>query len=399
MKQMTDYTLMHKNIPIADIAVSPATGNINKVSNVISPEHLPAGVHFKKDKTQEITINRAELDSWWGDRCIPESRDGVNIIFDKLNVRNPKALITNALGLSLSDVYWVKPKGSNIKWEDVNFFGNTFSSDMSDILFETIKKDADFNLCSPDNTTDGCLKKKWQIIDGKRCLIKGGNDAFSQQPFNEVIASRIMDRLDIPHIPYEIYWQDGYPYSVCETFVTPETELISAWNVLQIRHKANHENNYTHYVKLCKEFGMKNIEHDLDQMLILDYIIANEDRHFNNFGIVRNADTLKWTGTAPIFDNGTSLGYDKLPHRLHTDIKCKPFKTSHEKQLAFVKSFAWINFSKLNGIEDEISEIMSTKQAKEILGDTRHNDIARFVRKRINRLESFALQKQAKIYE
>lgn len=392
---MTDYTLMHKNIPIADIAVSHATGNINKVSNVISPAHLPAVVHFKKDKTQEITINRAELDSWWGDRCIPESRDGVNIIFDKLNVRNPKALITNALGLSLSDVYWVKPKGSNIKWEDVNFFDNTFSSDMGDILFETIEKDTDFNLCSPDNTTDGCLKKKWQIIDGKRCLIKGGNDAFRQQPFNEVIASRIMDRLDIPHIPYEIYWQDGYPYSVCETFAAPDTEFVRAWNVLQIRPKANHENYYMHYVKLCKEFGIKNIEHDLDQMLVLDYIIANEDRHFNNFGIVRNADTLEWTGAAPIFDSGTSLGYDKLPHSLGTDIKCKPFRTSHEKQLELVQSFDWIDFSKLNGIEDEISEIMSTEQAKEFLGDTRHTDIANFVVKRIKRLESFALQRQS----
>lgn len=395
LKQMTDYTLMHKNIPIADIAISPVTGNINKVSNVSSPEHLPAGVHFKIDKTKRVIINRSELDSWWGDRCIPESRDGADIIFNKLNVRKPKALITNALGLSLSDVYWVKPRNSNIKWKDVNFFDNTFSSDMGDILFETIKKDADFDLCSPDNTTNGCLKKKWQIIDGKRCLIKGGNGAFSQQPFNEVIASRIMDRLDIPHIPYEIYWQDGYPYSICETFAAPDTELVSAWNVLQIRPKANHENYYTHYVKLCKEFGMKDIEHDLDQMLVLDYIIANEDRHFNNFGIIRNADTLEWTGSAPIFDSGTSLGYDKLPHRLHTDIKCKPFKASHEKQLALVKSFAWINFSKLNGIEDEISEIMSTKQAEEILGDTRHNDIARFVRKRINRLESFALQRQS----
>lgn len=164
---------------------------------------------------------------------------------------------------------------------------------------------------------------------------------------------------------------------------------------MQIRPKANHENNYTHYVKLCKEFGLKDIEHDLDQMLVLDYIIANEDRHFNNFGIVRNADTLEWTGAAPIFDSGTSLGRDKLPHRLGTDIKCMPFRTSHEKQLELVKSFDWINFSKLNGIEDEISEIMSTEQAKEILGDTRHTDIASFVVKRIKRLESFALQKQS----
>ena len=36
---------------------------------------------------------------------------------------------------------------------------------------------------SPDNTTDGNLKKRWKTMDGKRCLVKGGSDPFRQQPF------------------------------------------------------------------------------------------------------------------------------------------------------------------------------------------------------------------------
>ena len=395
---INDYTLMHKDVPVANIGISSATGTIYKINNVITPEHLPVGVRSKKDKAQKAVIDRAGLDTWWSDRCIPESRDGADAIFNKLNTRKPKTLITNAYGLSLSDAYWVRPKDSNVKWKDINFFNNAFSGDMGDILFENTKKNDNFNLCSPDNTTDGCLKKKWQIIDGKRCLIKGGNGAFNQQPFNEVIASRIMDKLDIPHIPYEIYWQNGYPYSVCETFASPDTELVSAWNVIQTRPKANHESFYMHYTKICKEFGIKDIEHRLDQMIVLDYITANEDRHFNNFGIIRDANTLEWTGAAPIFDSGTSLGYDKLSHRLDIDIKCKPFRTSHEKQLELVKSFDWVDFSKLKDVRDDVAEIMSTDQAKEILGDTRYNDIAKFTEKRIKHLESFALQRQAKTY-
>jgi len=31
----------------------------------------------------------------------------------------------------------------------------------------------------------------------------------------------------------------------------------------------------------------------IDKMLVLDYIISNEDRHYNNFGFIRNADTLE----------------------------------------------------------------------------------------------------------
>ena len=33
----------------------------------------------------------------------------------------------------------------------------------------------------------------------------------------------------------------------------------------------------------------------------------NEDRHLNNFGIIRDVNTLKWLDVAPIFDNGQSL--------------------------------------------------------------------------------------------
>lgn len=35
-------------------------------------------------------------------------------------------------------------------------------------------------------------------MNGKRCLIKGGSGATWQEPYNEVIASRIMERLHIP---------------------------------------------------------------------------------------------------------------------------------------------------------------------------------------------------------
>lgn len=44
---------------------------------------------------------------------------------------------------------------------------------------------------SQDNTADGWLKKKWTIVNGKRCLLKTGNDALQQEPYNEVLASII----------------------------------------------------------------------------------------------------------------------------------------------------------------------------------------------------------------
>lgn len=52
------------------------------------------------------------------------------------------------------------------------------------------KESENISFDSPDLTTDGCLKKRWKIINGKRCLIKGGSNPYRQQTFNEVIATK-----------------------------------------------------------------------------------------------------------------------------------------------------------------------------------------------------------------
>lgn len=388
----TDFTLMHKDIPVIDIKISDYAGDICHINKAMHPEHLPVGVNYKR-KDGKILINRAGINNWWSGRAIPESRDDIDNFVNVFGTKMPKTMISRTHGLSLTDAYWIKSVGDNISWSDINYFENSFSHDIGDVLFGAAKDAKNVNVDSPDVTTDGCLRKRWQIINNKRCLVKAGNEAFNQQPFNEVIASKIMDRLNIDHTVYDMHYQDGCPYSVCETFADINNEYVSAWRVVQSKPKANHESYYTHYVDICKEHGLENITDDIDRMIVVDYIIANEDRHFNNFGIMRDANTLEWVKAAPIFDSGSSLGYDKISCDIDKNIKCKTFKSTHEKQLALVKSFDWVDFSKLNGVEDDVAEIMSTDNAKAVLGDNRAADIARFVKKRVENLEKYAVQR------
>ena len=46
---------------------------------------------------------------------------------------------------------------------------------------------------------------------------------------------------------------------------------------------------------------------ELKSMLVFDSLIYNEDRHFGNFGLLRDNRSGKIIGPAPIFDNGLSL--------------------------------------------------------------------------------------------
>lgn len=381
-------TLMHKRTKVAEIELDDATGFIQKIGVVYAPEHLPVGVPVRKGIT-----DRAALNEWWTDRSIPASRSGVREALETLEITSTKMLLVRCYGLSLSDQYWICPENSDLTWDSINFFENDFSDDIGDVLFGADKKADGLDFSSPDNTSDGNLKKRWKIINGKRCLVKGGSNPFRQQPFNEVIAAGIMERLGVPHVPYTVTWNKGAPYSVCEDFVTENTELIPAWRILKTQKKDNSTSVYQHFINCCEALGIKGAVPFLDRMIVLDYIIANEDRHLNNFGVLRDAETLGWIGFAPIYDSGSSLGYDKIPVQMRSEkeVVCKPFKNHHAEQLKLVSDFSWIDFDRLTDIKELIESVLTADGAEEYMDEIRIRAIIGATQRRVEQLSQLAM--------
>ena len=351
------YILMHKTIPVVEMELDDTSCVVIQIYDVINPEHLPIGVAYKNH-----VIDKVALTSWWRRRAIPASRDGLRQALEEMGIALPEILLEKCWGLSLSDQYWICPKNSDLRWEDVNFFDNPFSEDVGNILLGIAGSSASLSLVSPDNSSDGWLKKKWSIIDGKRCLLKSGGHSFLQEPYNEVIAASIMKRLQIPHVEYSVTEHKQKPYSVCEDFITADTDLISAQHLMEAKKKPNHLTKYQHFVECCESVGLQGVTDFLDRLLTVDFLIANEDRHFNNFGVIRNAETLEFIGMAPIYDNGTSLWYNTPAHLikpLSPSIPSKPFKDTHGEQISLVHSFDWLDISALDGISDEYYDLLS----------------------------------------
>ena len=382
--------LMHKRIAVAGMELDDATGFIQKIGMVYAPEHFPVGIPVKKG-----VADRTALNEWWTDRSIPTSRSGVREALEVLEITSTKLLLVRCYGLSLSDQYWICPKGSGLTWDAINFFDNGFSDDIGDVLFGAEKKTDVLDFSSPDNTSDGNLKKRWKIIDGKRCLVKGGSNPFRQQPFNEVIAAGIMERLGIPYVPYKVTWNKGAPYSVCEDFITRDTELVPVWRILKTQKKSNSVSVYQHFVNCCEGLGIQDAVPFLDRMIVLDFIIANEDRHFNNFGMLREAETLKWIGFAPIYDSGSSLGYDKTPMQIRSekDIVCKPFKNHHAEQLKLVSDFSWIDFDRLKDVNRLIESVLTAEGTEDYVDEIRVRAIKGSVKQRIEYLFQFSMSR------
>ena len=376
-----DYILTHKNLPVAEIDIDEETSVISKIGTVFSPEHIPIGVTIKNNRP-----NRGDLNDWWHGRSIPASRQNIRKALETLEVSSASKLITKCFGLSLSDQYWANPVQNQLDWKKINFFDNPFSDDVGNILFGGAAPAGIIDLISPDNTSDGWLKKKWKIIDGKRCLIKGGSDPFQQQPISEAMASTVMKRLNIPHVSYSVIWEGNQPYSVCENFINSEIELVSAFHIHNTLKIEDTEQLYQHYICCCEQLNIPDARSSLDKMLVADYIIANYDRHYNNFGAVRNAETLDWIMTAPLFDNGSSFWCNLTAANIRKAeiAQSQPFFDTHEEQIKLVKDFSWLNFGNLAGLDEEINEIL--RQAPHI--DVERRDaICYALRKRVEKLK------------
>ena len=324
---------MNKTAELCDVEMQD--GLAVKLGNVRpANEHLlPIGFH----PPAGMGISKKGFNDWWRARRIPASRDGINNLLQVLQGFSLDMLAEKSLALSLSDQYWIRP-AADIAWESINFFTNDFSEDIGKLLVQNDWTGG--SVVSPDNTADGVLRKRWEIVGGVRCLLKGGSGPpWFAQPYREVFASKIAELLFSPYtdtaisvVPYVLYNIEDAVFSRCPNFITVDTEYVS-FN--QFHSSAYYKKpNQMSYYQQCKEiFGQ--FGHCLDLLLILDYIVLNEDRHYGNFGMIRDANTGQLLKPAPVFDTGSSLFYDSMVMNLGR-IECKPFRKKFAEQIKLV---------------------------------------------------------------
>ena len=342
-------------------------------------DYAPFGL-IKKNE-----IDKVEFNKWWKNRQIPASRKGLKEVLHNSNVYdkdNFDLLDAKAYCLSLSDQYWVKGVDEEISWESINFFDNEFSEDIGKILFNGGKTALNLNLNTPDMTSNGNYEKRWKIIDGERYLLKAGSKIYNQEPFNELIATKLYERLlnKDEYVEYSVIFDDDKAISKCKNFITKDTELVPAWKINEYYEFLDDEDKYTHYIRCLNNLGIKDAETLTDKMIVCDYIIANKDRHFNNFGVIRDVNTLKFIGVAPIFDNGCSLWYDENDMYVGEFFLTKPFEEYEKTQLSLVKKLEWLDISKLEDFPNEVKTILSMDK---LLSKERINKIVDQIKLRI----------------
>lgn len=386
--------LMNKNIEVLVAEYNVASKFFDKIIEVKNIDYAPYILKsFYTENDFNNTLFRTNLSEWFKGRGIPSWRDKLDLLLHRLNVDTPVELLDKAFGLSLSDQYWIKPYDSNILYKDINFFDNDF--DYAEFLeaslslnSKTIKKEE--SLRTPNNTTDGMLKKAWIIENGTRYLLKGGYKNEILQPFNEVLATEICKRLGFYHVPYTLDIYKDIVVSKCPCFITKDTELITAYQVRNEMERHDSVEDYEEYVKRLEENGIENAREKVENMYILDFLIMNEDRHLNNFGIIRNVNTLKLVDVAPIFDNGMALNIpyyddDEVLISGHGRLfyEVKPF----DEIIKIVKDITRIDVSKLEDIPEYFNKLLHEYQSITHMSDKQIYRLCVLLQRQINKLK------------
>lgn len=390
------YVLMNKNTEVLIANYDEGIKVFDKIIEIRNIEYAPLIIKKSYEMKEDFRFN---LNDWFIGRGIPSWRDELDMLLARLNISTPLELFDKAFALSLSDQYWIKQVGSNIKYEDVNFFDHDFDSaefveaSFSDNYDSITRKET---LMSPNNTTNGMLKKSWIIEDGKRYLLKGGYKNDYLQPFNEVLASIICDKLGFDHVTYTLDRFKNKVVSKCLCFINKDTELIPASQIMYGITKHKTSKDYNEYIKILEQNGIKNAREKIENMYILDFLMMNEDRHLNNFGIIRDVNTLEWLDVAPIFDNGESLKmtiYNSDEISINGEGRLFYNIVTFDDIIKVVKDIKRIDISKLDGVVEEYDELLHKYQNITGITEDRINKLCILLNRQIKKLSYLITEK------
>lgn len=267
---------------------------------------------------------------------------------------------------SLTDCYWLREEGETVRWKDVSLFRNRLEKAVSatallgapgyfkDKLRESAASSW-IRIHTPELTAQGMTAKAWIRERGGLYLYKIGK--------KELAASRILDALGIPHVPYEEVSEEelsrvsdpkrmdrirnaGEKAVKCRIITSAQKALVS-WEDFQM-YCDYHDIDAYAYVRERDPRGYYTMQ-------IADYILGNEDRHGANFGFYMDNRTGKLQKLYPLMDHDHAFSEEKtLPSQTSEEEE-----TLEEAAVRAARSGDW-------GIDDQ--SVLRMEKPEELSG-------------------------------
>lgn len=309
------YYLMNKDEIVATIECSRDQNNLPSFS-------------LKQADTDRLPFGFVNADFWIENRRAPKHRKHIKELLATCGCNDLEGFIRFTYCASLNDTFWIKPADSMVQWKDISLFENEFDETIAKLAFDGGLMGEQFSSPTPEFGTDGSFAKCWKRYGNDICLLKQGSEGAvnaGKEPYSELYTYELSRQICTNSLEYDVVKLHGKIASRCKLFCTENIGYTPIVYILG--EKANFQSCLNYYSSIGCEQKFK-------EMIVLDALTLNTDRHLKNFGVMFNTDTLQVTGMAPVFDNNLAL----LPYAMQDDL-LNPQKYLPTRFSAFEKGF------------------------------------------------------------
>lgn len=200
--------------------------------------------------------------------------------------------------LSLTDTFWMKREDEPLAWADVSLYRNPFDDVIARIAFDGTGIYGRANSpTSPEFATSGSFAKCW-IRDGSGIyLLKRGSYGYANagfEPYSEVLAAQLLTAAKVDHVPYSLLKFHDKLACKCPLFTSEHEGFVAAHRFFSRTFDVDDMLEFT---------AAHGCEESFREMVAMDAVMANVDRHAGNYGFMVNNDTGEVLRMAPLFDH------------------------------------------------------------------------------------------------
>lgn len=301
----TVYQIMHMEKTVAEIS---DTGK----ARIISEQFMPYDLYLDEEEAESYDIdlrlnNLNNFYHWCASRVLSLDRKYAKEILNSIGAaqavtdRDRADISLSYHCVSLTDVFWVRKKGEEATFRELNLYDNSLNKAVVEISLKGRQMTVTNRELAPDLSTKGCFPKAWiRDKEGFRLLKDGDGDAVRR----ELLASRICQCFDIPQVIYEEDCFEGEPVTRSGLITSKERSMVSkmAFDIYACNHGLD-------TLDVCRSIDPNTYY----GMNILDYLTGNTDRHPENWGFFIDNNTNKYISLYPVMDfNQCFLSYDDL---------------------------------------------------------------------------------------
>lgn len=359
MPDKETLTLMYKDFEVLLFEIDYEKQDIHVLKKLEHFDKAPYGV---KDLGRDRSLLK-----FIHSRAIPETRTHYEKIIKALGVKNGFELSFRGHGLSLSNHYWFKREGEDLRYADINFFDNGWDDSFGKAMLSgNYERLATCDLNVPDIVTAGWGAKGWLNEDKPRLYKLGIDEEHPEEAICEVLASKIGSRMfqkgEI--VEYELREIYGRYASAAASIIQDEEELVPLSSVLPLellelyrRRNEDKQRGKEFYHALLK--SDKALYDLFVKVACIRSLCFISDLHTDNLCAIRNVETGE-IRPAPIMDLGGAFGSSKSGRGLIANANKGTFLIIYFlfSNLDPDWDYSWYDPHSLDGAEEIIEEYL-----------------------------------------